>query len=80
MKQTLDSLKINQTGVIYSINTKYYIKKRLFNLGIIKGTKIKPLYKSPFNDPKTYLINQAVIALRNKDAKNIIVIVGDNNE
>lgn len=80
MKKTLDNLNTGQSGLIYEINTSNYIKKRLLNLGIIKNTKIKSLYKSPFKDPTTYLVRNSIIALRNKDAKNIIILTEDKNE
>ena len=43
------------------------------DLGLIKNTLIKPLYKSPLNDPTAYLVRGSVIAIRNDDAKKIIV-------
>ena len=77
MLTTLDMLKIGNTGYIYDIKTSKYIKKRLLDLGLINGTKIKALYKSPFNDPTSYLVRSSVIALRSSDCKNIIIEIGD---
>lgn len=73
MRITLDKLPINNTGKIFSINTDDEFRKRLLDLGFVKGTNITSLYKSPFNDPKCYLIKGGFIALRNKDSKNIII-------
>lgn len=50
------------------------LKRRFLDLGIIKGTEIEVLYKSPFGDPKAYLIRGAVIAIRNEEGKKIQVI------
>lgn len=71
MKITLDKLPVNETGKILNLNINNGLKRRLLDLGLISGTQVKKLYKSPFNDPCAYLIKGSVIALRNKDTKNI---------
>lgn len=48
-------------------------RRRLSDLGIIIGTKIKALQKSPYGNPIAYLIRGAVIAVRNEDAQKIVV-------
>lgn len=73
METTLDKLPTGKVGEIISINTNQALKKRLLDLGLVSGTKIKKLYKSPLNDPCAYLIRGSVIALRNKDTKKILV-------
>lgn len=78
MKTTLNKLSINQTGTIKKINTNTFVKRRLQDLGMIKDTKIKKLYKSPLGDPTAYLIRGSVIALRQKDAKDILIDTWDD--
>lgn len=75
---TLDKSTINDEYELIKINNNK-IKKRLFDLGLINGSKIIPLYKSPLNDPTAYLICGSVIALRCDDAKNIEVKKVINN-
>ena len=58
---------------IKNINTNEIIKRRLYDLGIIKGTDIKLLYISPSKTIKAYLIKNSIISLRNKDATLIEV-------
>ncbi|WP_294349438.1 FeoA family protein [uncultured Clostridium sp.] len=50
------------------------LRRRFFDLGIIEGTKIEVLYKSPFGDPVAYLIRGAVIAIRKEDGERIKVV------
>ena len=45
--------------------------QRLLDIGVINGTNVECVLKSPSNDPKAYLIRGAVIAIRNEDAKFI---------
>lgn len=47
--------------------------RRLRDLGLIEGTQIKCRYRSPLGDPTAYDIRGAVVALRQRDARKIIV-------
>ena len=58
---------------IKNINTNEIIKRRLYDMGIIMGAKIKLLYVSPSKKIKAYLIRDSIISIRNKDAKFIEV-------
>ena len=51
------------------------IRRRLQDIGLIEGTRIECIMKSPGGDPIAYLIRGAVIALRNEDSDNILVSV-----
>ena len=67
----LNELKINEEAKILEINCKENIKRRLLDLGMIKGTKIKEILKSPTGDPKAFNIRGTLIALREEDLKQI---------
>ena len=58
---------------IKNINTNEITKRRLYDIGLIKDAKIKLLFKSPSNKIKAYLIKDSIIAIRDKDSKNIEV-------
>lgn len=73
MEITLDKLPIDEVGKVTYLNVKKNLKRRLLDLGLTRDTKIKKLYKSPLNDPTAYLIRGSVIALRDEDAKNILI-------
>ena len=69
----LSDLKINKTAKILDLYCSSNIKRRLFDLGIIKDSLITPIFKSPFNDPTAYLVKGTVIALRKEDSSKILV-------
>ncbi len=71
----LADLEVGQYGVVEKICTYGAIRRRLRDLGIIEGTCIECAFKSPSKDPVAYQIRGTVIALRNEDAKKIIVSV-----
>ena len=48
-------------------------RRRMLDLGLVSGTEIEAVQKSPAGDPVAYLIRGAVIALRNEDAGKILV-------
>lgn len=73
MEITLDKLPINEIGKVIKLNVNENLKRRLLDLGLVYGTEIKKLYKSPLNDPTAYLIRGSVIALREEDTKNILI-------
>ncbi len=49
------------------------IRRRLQDIGLIEGTPVLCLQKSPSGDPTAYLIRGAVIALREEDSSKVIV-------
>lgn len=75
---TLNNLNLEETAYIIENNIKNENKKLLTNLGITKNTKIKHLYKSPLNDPKAYLVKNIILAIRDEDAQNIIILRNEN--
>lgn len=68
---TLNELKLNETGYIKSLNCLDEVKRRLLDLGLIKGTKITPLFVSPSGDPTAFEVRGSVIAIRVEDTKLI---------
>ena len=71
--ESLSNLYIDEEGIVRKIDVVGSIKRRLLDIGIIPGTRIKCLFSSPFNDPKAYLIRGIVVALREEETKNIMV-------
>lgn len=48
-------------------------RRRMLDLGLVQGTSVEALQKSPGGDPVAYAIRGAVIALRSEDAGKIVV-------
>jgi ferrous iron transport protein A len=70
---SLDCLPIGKTGVVNKLMSEGVNRRRMLDLGIIEGTNIEALQKSPCGDPTSYYVRGTVIALRVEDAKNIII-------
>lgn len=69
----LTRLKEGQTGNVIALLATGSMRRRLLDLGLIEGTQIQCVHKSPFGDPTAYMIRGAAIALRYEDAKDILI-------
>lgn len=70
---SLCDLEIGLEAVIKSIDHNDIIKRRLYDMGFTEGARVKAELNSPSRLIKGYLIRGSLIALRNNDAKKIIV-------
>ena len=68
---TLDKLPLNENGKIENIECIGNIKRRLLDLGLVKGTKIFPVLVSPSKDPRAFFVRGSIIAIRKEEAQNI---------
>ena len=71
----LSSLELGETAEVVAIShaSRVADRRRLFDLGILPGTKITAETRSPSGDPTAYKIRGALIALRQKQAEMIKV-------
>ena len=64
----LYELPLDTIGTVNDLKCKGNIRRRLLDLGLVKGTKITPVFKSPSGDPTAYEIRKTLIALRKEDS------------
>ncbi|MDD6795057.1 MAG: FeoA family protein [Clostridiaceae bacterium] len=72
-KKPLTSIPLGVKCRVIALKAEGAIRRRILDLGLINGTEVIGLSKSPSGDPTAYLIRGAVIALRSEDASKIIV-------
>lgn len=70
---TLNQLTAGQKGIVTGITSDGAVRRRMLDLGIINGTEVELLYKSPAGNPIAYFIRGAVIALRSDVSEKITV-------
>ncbi len=70
---SLNNLPIGQKGIVADLLSNGTERRRMLDLGVVQGTTIEALQKSPSGDPIAYFIRGAVIALRDEDADKIKV-------
>ena len=71
MKYSLDKLPLNHKGIIIELNCNTSIKRRLLDLGLVPGTYITPVFRSPFGEPTAFEFRNTIISIRKDDCINI---------
>ena len=72
-EKRLSDIAVGEGARVRSLSLDSSMRARLSDLGVIPGTEILCVGKSPLGDPRAYLIRGALIAIRNRDAKDIIL-------
>lgn len=70
----LSDLKENERGVIVRIGGEGAFKKRISEMGFVKGQEILVIKNAPLKDPIEYQVMGYDVSLRRKEAANIEVI------
>ena len=71
--RTLSDLLPGEVGVVCGLNSAGEMGRRLQDIGLIRGTKVACLGRSPLGDPTAYRIRGATMALRGRDAQGVEV-------
>lgn len=74
MKDTLDKMKINQKGIVKSIDKSSLMKRRFLDIGLTEGTDVECLLVSYGGEMKAYCIKGAIIGIRKEDASLIEIL------
>ncbi len=72
---TLEKMPVGREAKIYKIEAQGDIKRRILDLGMIEGTKIRAVLRSPLGDPTAYEVRGSIISLRQEDANQIQVVL-----
>lgn len=70
---SLCDINTGETAEVERLNIHGAMRRRLLDIGLCPGTRVRCVGKSPMGDPKAYLIRGAVIAIRGCDGKRVIV-------
>jgi len=69
----LNVLPVGRTGRVKELRSFANTRWRMLDLGLIGGTIVEALRRSPSGDPVAYRIRGAVIALRSEEAAQILI-------
>jgi len=72
---TLDQLQPGQRGIIRHVGGQGVLRRRLAEMGILKGEVIVAERVAPLGDPTAYLIKGYHLLLRSREAAQILVSV-----
>ena len=71
----LTDLKSGACGVIERLEGEEALQKRLADLGLVPGTSVRFIRRAPLGDPLEIEFRGVHLALREKDAKNVLLKV-----
>lgn len=71
MERTLNTLRQGEFGYVSRVEGERAMVGRLADLGFLPGTRVSCELVSPAGDPAAYRLRGALIALRQKDARQI---------
>ncbi len=69
----LSKLPLNKRGTVTSLSVDGTARFRLLDLGLVPGTAVVAVRRSPAGDPTAFSVRGAVIALRKEVADKITV-------
>lgn len=67
----LSALREGGSAYVTEVNAGPAMDRRLTDLGLVRGTRVTCVLRSPAGDPCAYLIRGALIALRQADAAGV---------
>lgn len=64
METTLDRLRAGEAGAVCALHVGGGLRRRLMDFGLIEGTRVECLRKSPWGSPVLYRVRGTMLALR----------------
>lgn len=71
--KTLADLEPGSHGIILRIRNTSPIKKRLLEMGLIKGETIHKVKLAPLADPAEYIVKGYHVSLRREEARDVLL-------
>ncbi|WP_064094077.1 FeoA family protein [Rossellomorea aquimaris] len=69
----LSECKPGDEVLIKSLSLEGTMRRRLLDLGFVRGSELKVIQKSPLGDPMAFRVSDTTIALRKEESSKIIV-------
>ncbi len=76
-ERRLNALREGEEARVVWVEAAAALRRRLMDLGLVPGTRVSCVARSPAGDPAAYLIRGAVIALRGADAGRVCLTCGE---
>lgn len=67
----LDELPLGRTAVVGSLQTRGPQRRRLLDLGLVPGARVKAELISPLGDPTAYRVLGTLVVLRRAQAREV---------
>jgi len=72
-ERTLGEARTGEEVRVVAVEGEWERRQRLMTLGLVPGTRVKVVRRSPLGDPVLYRVRSTLIALRREDALGVRV-------
>ncbi len=72
-QMTLCDLRPGERAVVTELRAVGSMRRRFLDIGLVENTGVECIGRSPAGDPSAYLIRGTVVAIRSRDAADILV-------
>ncbi|MHA1607082.1 MAG: FeoA family protein [Candidatus Freyarchaeota archaeon] len=79
MEKKLSDMKPGENGVITKVTGVEELRRRLLDMGLVKGTRIHLIRNAPLKDPIEVSVKGYNLSLRRKEGENVYVMVEDEH-
>jgi len=75
LEKRLSKLEPGERGVVTRVECSGALRRRLLDMGLVKGTEITVVRRAPLGDPVEFLLKGYNLSLRKKESDNVYVLV-----
>lgn len=76
-EKNLSELSVGGCGVVSRLVTEGSMRRRFLDIGLVPGTRVVRVGRSPMGDPSAYLVRGKCVAVRARDAAGVIITESD---
>ncbi|ABL78374.1 FeoA family protein [Thermofilum pendens] len=81
MQKKLSELKPGEKGIVTRVEGPSAVRKRLLDMGLVKGTEVVVIRRAPLGDPIELLVKGYNLSIRKAESDYVYVLVpGDPEE
>jgi len=77
MDKKLSELEPGDTGVVVKIGGSSSTRRRIMDMGVVRGTRVVLIRRAPLGDPVELEIKDYNLSLRKREAENIYIELED---
>jgi len=80
MEKRLSELKPGEKGIILRVEGSGATKRRILDMGLVRGTEIKVIRRAPLGDPVEFLLKGYNLSLRKSEGDKVYVRVVEEGD
>jgi len=80
MERKLSDLEPGEKGVVTRVVGRGATRRRMLDMGLVRGTEITVVRKAPLGDPIEFLLKGYNLSLRREEAEKVYVLVGQGEK